>query len=309
MHCPGAWVCGTTRGMAGSLLWDDVKLFLAAARAGGFGAAARELGTMQSTVSRRVAALEGSLGVRLFDRTPAGIELTAAGRRVLAEAAPAELALRGLTDVPALTTPGVSGVVRLALTETLASVFVIPRVLPALLERHPELVVDLVVSDTAADLARREADLALRFFLPPKGDLVARRVARLDTAPLAHRDLAKKLRRVAPSRWPWVAVGRPSPEESWLAPLGLRPRVTTTSFHTQFEAVSHGLGVAVLPRAMTSVRPALAELPLDLGADAPTLDLFLVTPRGLRQAARVSAVFDALARSFGEYKAVPRRGA
>ncbi|MBL8939292.1 MAG: LysR family transcriptional regulator [Archangium sp.] len=284
--------------MTTPLVWDDVKLFLSAARTGGFGAAARELGTMQSTVSRRVAALEKALRVRLFDRTPTGIELTAAGRRVLANAEPAELALRGLADVAAVTMPKVSGVVRLALTETLASVFVIPRVLPALLQRHPDLVVDLVVSDDAADLARREADLALRFFLPPKGDLVTRRVARLETAPLASRRLAKQLTKVSPSRWPWVAVGRPSPEEAWLAVLKVAPRVTTTSFHAQFEAVRQGLGVAVLPKAMTTVAE-LVEVPLELETKAPALDLFLVTPRGLRQAARVAAVFDALVESFG----------
>lgn len=284
--------------MAASIVWDDVKLFLSAARSGGFGAAARELGTMQSTVSRRVAALEAALGVRLFDRTPTGIELTAAGRRVVTGAAPAEAALSALSDVVAVTTPKVSGVVRLALSETLASLFVIPRVLPALLEKHPELVVDLVVSDDPTDLARRDADLALRFFLPPKGDFVTRRVARLDTAPLVHRRLAKTLAKQHPSSWPWVAVARPSPEEAWLAPLHAKPRLTTSSFHTQFEAVCHGLGVAVLPRLMTQLRAELVEVPLVLETAAPALDLFLVTPRGLRRAARVAAVFDALTVAF-----------
>ncbi len=255
---------------------------------------------MQSTVSRRVAALEHALGVRLFDRTPTGIELTAAGRRVVTGAEPAEAALRALSDVVAVTTPGVSGVVRLALSETLASLFVVPRVLPALLETHPELVVDLVVSDEPTDLARRDADLALRFFLPPKGDFVTRRVARLETAPLVHRRLAKTLARQRPSSWPWVAVGRPSPEEAWLAPLQAKPRLTTSSFHTQLEAVSQGLGVAVLPQLMTQLRPELVELPLVLETPAPALDLFLVTPRGLRRAARVAAVFDALTFAFDQ---------
>ncbi|MDP3504777.1 MAG: LysR family transcriptional regulator [Myxococcales bacterium] len=286
--------------MAAPFVWDDVKLFLSAARSGGFGAAARELGTMQSTVSRRVAALEAALGVRLFDRAPTGIELTAAGRRVVMGAQPAEAALLALSDVAAVTTPRVSGVVRLALSETLASLFVIPRVLPALLETYPELVVDLVVSDAPTDLARRDADLALRFFLPPKGDFVTRRVARLDTAPLVHRRLAKTLAKQRPSTWPWVTVGRPSLEEAWLAPLQAKPRLTTSSFHTQFEAVSHGLGVAVLPRLITQLRSELVEVPLVLETAAPALDLFLVTPRGLRRAARVAAVFDALTVAFDD---------
>ena len=127
---------------------------------------------------------------------------------------------------------------------------------------------------------------------------MARRVARLETTPLAHRRLAKKLLKVSASRWPWVAVGRPSPEEAWLGALKATPRVTTTSFHAQFEAVRHGLGVAVLPRLMTTAVDELVELPLKLETDAPVLDLFLVTPRGLRQAAGVAAVFEALVESF-----------
>lgn len=282
-----------------TLVWDDVKLFLAAAREGGFGAAARSVGTMQSTVSRRVAALEKALGVRLFERTPTGIELTSAGRRVVALSEPAELALASLTDVEGASTPKVSGVVRLALTETLASLFVIPRVLGPLLERHPELTLDLVVSDDAADLARREADLALRFFLPEKGDFVTKRVAKFDIAPLVHRRRARALLNKDPTSWPWVAVGRPSPEETWIAPLKTRPRVTTTSFHTQLELVRQGLGVAPMPRLMTVLCPELVELPLEL-EPSPGLDLFLVVPRGLRSAPRVAAVFDALKVAFDD---------
>jgi DNA-binding transcriptional LysR family regulator len=284
--------------MASSLQWDDVRLFLAAAREGGFGAGARALGTMQSTVSRRVAALERSLGVRLFERTPTGIELTAAGRRVVALSEPAELALSSLSDVEGVTAPKVTGVVRLALTETLASLFVIPRVLPGLLDAWPELTVDLVVSDDAADLARREADLALRFFLPAKGDFITRRVARLEVAPLVHRRRARQLASKGPAMWPWVSVGRESPEEAWLTALQARPRVTTTSFHTQLEVVRQGLGVGALPRLMTVLCPELVELPLGGDVKAPFVDLFLVTPRGLRAAPRVAVVFDALKRAF-----------
>lgn len=103
-----------------------------------------------------------------------------------------------------------------------------------------------------------------------------------------------------PSSWSWVAVGRPSPEEAWLAPLPAKPRLTTASFHTQREAVSQGLGVAVLPQLMTQLRPELVELPLVLETPAPALDLFLGTPRGLRRAARVVAVFDALPFAFDQ---------
>jgi DNA-binding transcriptional LysR family regulator len=182
--------------------WDDIRIFLAAARAGGMSAAARGLAIRQSTVSRRVAALERRLGAAVFDRTAVGLVLTALGRRVLAAAGDAEGALRRVTDAPLAEERAVAGRVRLALTETMASLLVLPRVLPALLARHPALAVDLVTGDTAADLARREADVAIRFFLTPRGDLLTRRVATLPTAPVARRELARALVRLPPPRWP-----------------------------------------------------------------------------------------------------------
>jgi DNA-binding transcriptional LysR family regulator len=281
--------------------WDDVRLFLAAARHAGFGAAARHLGTRQSTVSRRVASLERALGASLFDRTPTGLELTQVGRRVLGEAGRAEASLRGVADAVAQESGEVSGLVRLALTETVASVFVLPRVLPGLLKAHPGLTVDLVASDDAADLARREADIAIRFFLPTRGDLVARRVARLPTAPLATRRLARRLAGAGPETWPWVGVWRaagPPVEERWAESFHPKPRLTTNSFHTQFEAVRAGLGVAVLPTALRVADPALQVLALPAPGAAPTLDIYLVTPRTLRRVPRVAAVFDALAAEF-----------
>lgn len=278
------------------LEWDDVRFFLAAARAGGFGAAARTLQAQQSTVSRRVASLEARLGAALFDRTPGGLELTQLGRRILEDAGAMEAALRRVRDAASTTGRAVAGQVRIALTETMASAFVLPVVLPALLARHPDLRVDLVTGNTAADLSRREADVAIRFFLTPRGDLLTKRVARLETAVLAHPQLARRLARTPLREWPFVATWLPAgraPEEAWRDQhAGGVPRVTTNSFHTQLEAVRSGVGVAVLPRALRE--PAgLVELPLD-APRPPPVAVYLVTPRALRRVPRVAAVFEAL---------------
>ena len=278
--------------------WDDVRFFLSAVRAGGFGAAARRLATQQSTVSRRVAGLERRLGGALFDRTAAGLTLTALGRRVLPEAEVVEQALNRVADAASTTERVVEGVVRVAVTETFASVVVIPHVLPRLLAQHPRLRVDLVVGNTAADLARREADLAVRFFLPASGDLLARRVARLETAVVATRALAKRLAGKPPSAWPFVTAWLPGGavlEESWRAQhLTGDAQVTTNSFHAQLEAVRAGLGVAVLPvRLADALELTTLALPKGM-APPPALDTYLVTPRALRKVPRVAAVFDAL---------------
>ncbi|MDP2274961.1 MAG: LysR family transcriptional regulator [Archangium sp.] len=282
-----------------ALNWDDLRFFLAAAQHGGFGAAARKLDQQQSTVSRRVAALESKLGAAVFDRTAAGLTLTGLGRRVLNEAQVMEAALHRVAHAASATEKGVEGVVRVAMTETLASVFVIPQVLPGLLAAHPKLRLDLVIGNTSADLARREADIAVRFFLMPSGDLMTRRVARLETAVVGSRALVKKLSKLKPAQWPFVAAWLPGgevPEEAWREAFGRgEVRVTTNSFHAQVEAVRAGLGVAVLPVALCEPL-TLSVLSLPQGTPPPPpLDTYLVTPRALRRVPRVAAVFDALA--------------
>jgi DNA-binding transcriptional LysR family regulator len=281
------------------LEWDDVRFFLVSVRAGGFGAAARRLGTQQSTVSRRVAALEARLGGALFDRTAAGTTLTALGRRVLPEAEVIEQALTRVGDAASSTERTVEGVVRLAVSETVASVVVIPRVLPRLLAKHPSLRIDLVVSDTATDLSRREADVAVRFFLPPSGDFLAKRLARMTMAVVGTPEVAKRWRERPLAAWPFVSAsmqGFEVAEETWRARQQPQtaPRMTSNSFHSVYEAARAGLGVAVLPTLLAN-SAGLVALPLPRGVSAPPpLEAWLVTPRALRRVPRIAAVFEAL---------------
>ncbi len=281
--------------------WDDVRIFAAVVRYGGFSAAARALGAQQSTLSRRVAALERSLGALLLDRSDAGMVPTALGQRVVAEGARAQAAMHDLYDAVTQQANDVAGTVRIATTDTVASVFVLPKVLPQLLAAHPNLHIELVTSDDPADLARRQADIAIRFFLPPKGDLLVRRVAAFRTAAIAHRRLARRLATQSPSSWPWIFVARTGaqPEEQqWASALQATPRVTTSSFHAQYEAVRAGVGVAVLPTVLQRFDPALQILPVPGFAAAPLLELYLVTPRTLRRVPRIAAVFTALTDAF-----------
>lgn len=282
--------------------WDDLRYFLAAAQRGGFGAAARALKTQQSTVSRRVANLEELLGGALFDRTASGLKLTRLGEDVRREAEQMANALTRVGDAATKTEHEIDGLVRIALTETLADVFVIPHVLPGLMKQFPKLKLDLVIGNTSADLGRREAEIALRFFLTPSGDLVTRRIARMTTEVLARPSLAKKLKKLPLSQWPFVTMWLPGAdiqEEGWRekhAPHDAR--LSTNSFHAQVEAVRFGLGVAVLPTHLAK-ELELAVVPRPAGVPAPPpLDLYLVTPRTLRRVPRVAAVYEALEAAF-----------
>jgi DNA-binding transcriptional LysR family regulator len=307
------------------LPWDDLRFFLAAARAGSFGAAARVLSTDPSTVSRRLAGLETALGARLFDRSAAGLVLTQLGRLIAAEAEPMETAMLRVADLASREATDTAGLVRVAATETMASAFLIPHVLPELLAQHPGLRIDLVVGDGAVDLIRREADVAVRFFLSARGDLLTKRVATLETVVAARPSLARALRGTPPDRWPWIVAWLPSgptPEEDFQRGLTAQAaRLTMNSYQSQLAAVKAGLGVAVLPRALLAddlvavpVAPSAspsgakpkAALPARSPAPSlPTLPVYLATPRALRRVARVSAVFGALERAFGALAEAP----
>ncbi len=291
--------------------WDDVRYLLAVLRHGSFTAAARTLATEQSTVSRRIAALEAALGVVLFERGRRAPVPTEAALRLRDRAERIEVELAGFGDeVAGLAAQPVSGRVRLALTEELAVHVVVPRVLPALRARYPELAVDLITGYRAVDLAAREADLALRFFQTPRGDLVGRRVARVATAVLASRAHARRLRKLALPALPWIAVepaGIATPESAWLeATIASPPALVCTSYQVQLAAIRAGLGVGVGPRVYASIDTDFVALDPP-GLALPDLDLYLVTRRAIRELPRIALVWDALAAALNVLDEPPAR--
>jgi DNA-binding transcriptional LysR family regulator len=278
--------------------WEDVRYFLAVVRAASFSGAARALGADQSTVSRRIALLEQALGKLLFERGPRVVRQTPHGEALVAPALAVERAVLALEDAARRTEDAPVGRVRIALTEGLAQHVVVPAVLPALFAAHPGLAVDLRTGDDVADLERHEADLALRFFRPPRGELVAQRVARLPLAVLAAKAQRRRLARTAARDLPWTAYVHEridTPEARVLAQIGVsRARLECSSVETQLAAVRAGLGVAVAPRALTRVLAGLVELtPPDLPS-LGALELFVVTRAALRHVPRVAVVYEAL---------------
>jgi DNA-binding transcriptional LysR family regulator len=276
-----------------TLRWDDLRFLLAVVRAGSFSAAALTLGVEQSTVSRRIGALESTLETPLFERSHTGLRATEVTTSLLPHLERVEGELRAVLDAVRQHEPEVRGRVRLALTEAMAAHYVIPRLLGPLRALHPHLEVDLLTSDLSADLSRREADLALRFFRPRGGDLIVKRVARLHTSFIAHRSYPK-LDRKLPAEHDFIALMLPgvdTPEEAFARRhADVEPSMRTNGYLAQVEAVRAGLGVALLARSVLQLDPGLVELDLGLPA-GPTLEVFLVCPRGLRQVPRVDAVF------------------
>lgn len=155
--------------------WDDGRLFIAVARAGQMLAAARTLGVNQATLSRRMTALEKSLGTKLLVRRTTGCDLTEAGQELLANLEKAEGAFIASQSLAGSDTADVSGTVRIGAPDGFGSLFLAPH-LAKLKRRHPGLAIQLVPVPRSFSLSQREADIAVMIGRPTQGRLVARKL-------------------------------------------------------------------------------------------------------------------------------------
>ena len=285
------------------LRWDDVRLFLALCRSRTVSEAGRALGVDSSTVSRRLAALEQVLAASLFDRGHEGISATKAAEDLLPMAEEMEAVMLRFASAAEGLEREVSGLVRIACPPDVADVVVAP-LLRELFARHPALRIEITPGEAVLDLARREADLALRTVRPVQGDLVVTRLTGVRWVVVASPALAKQLGELrAWSNAPWVGWGERLSQigpARWLAThaQGVEPIVRSDSMKVQLAVVDAGVGVTLVPEPSAQHYGLVpVKLAPTLHADAaewPTDELFLVTHRALRDVPRVRAVWDLL---------------
>ncbi len=177
--------------------WDLCKTFVAVAETRGFAAAARQLRSSHPTVGRKIAELEGQLGIPLFARSNEGLSLTSQGRKFREHVdAMAAAALRAEAAVSATGTQA-RGVVKLSIGPTLASHWLMPRLGP-FLRAHDHIQLEIITHPFPASVRRREADVVLRPVDSGEENLIGRRIGRLGTGFYASRDYAA--RRPLPER-------------------------------------------------------------------------------------------------------------
>ncbi len=177
--------------------WDLCKTFVAVAETRGFAAAARQLRSSHPTVGRKIAELEGQLGIPLFARSNEGLSLTSQGRKFREHVdAMAAAALRAEAAVSATGTQA-RGVVKLSIGPTLASHWLMPRLGP-FLRAHDHIQLEFITHPFPASVRRREADVVLRPVDSGEENLIGRRIGRLGTGFYASRDYAA--RRPLPER-------------------------------------------------------------------------------------------------------------
>ena len=275
--------------------WDDVLIFLAVYESGSAGGAARSLGINQSTVSRRLAALEEQLGARLFDRVPEGLAPTATAEEVFPHAAAMrESAVRFATALDNRD-QRVAGTVRVAVFAAVARAMIVPE-LPGLVQAHPELSIQLVEQTSLSDLVRREADIAVRLVRPQTGELVCQRVAEFGFGVYVSRDgdidpegppALDALRWIA-----WDDALGFLPEAQWRTRVAADAPVVLTSGDqdTLIEAAAAGLGAAVLPVPLATRHPALVEIHRGVLAELEQ-PIYLVCHAALRKLPRYDLIW------------------
>jgi DNA-binding transcriptional LysR family regulator len=285
----------------GEMDWDDVRVFLAVAREGTMRGAGRTLGLSQPTIARRLAAFEASFGgPTLFDRLPEGLRLNAAGEQLMPAAESAENAMLTLERRHAATSTELRGTVRVSTGECAAGFLARGLSGPTTTALPPGITLELVESRQTANLARREADMALRHQPPDSGDFYVSKAGTFACAVYRRRgadaaawiSYTEEQAHYAPARWVLRQV-----EET-----GMKVALRASSMLMHLEAIRAGTGRGVLPCYVGDGHPLLERLTAPIPEIAA--EYWIIVHRDLRRAACVRAVIDWVKALFVEQRHV-----
>jgi DNA-binding transcriptional LysR family regulator len=281
--------------------WDDLRYVLAVANAGSLSGAARSLGVNHTTVLRRISALEKRLGLRLFERLPTGYVLTAGGEELIAEARQIEDKLTNLERKLAGQDLRLSGVIRVATTDTLMG-SILPEILAEFRAAKPGIGIEIALSNIMVNLTKRDADVAIRPAKDAPETLVGRRIANIAFAIYGSpRYLARRrtIDDLAAHRW----VG---PDDSlsdtsvaqWMRSELPESEITlrTDSLLGLRQAAQAGLGLAALPCYLEDTSPSLVCVHRPIPAMQTAL--WILTHKDLSRSARIRAFTDFAAQAF-----------
>ena len=280
--------------MNSDLSWDEFRLVKSIADARSLVGAAERLGVNQSTVYRRLAALEAAVGARLFDRSRAGYEPTAAGKDMIALAA--TMAESIIEFERRVAGRDVKPTGKLSVTVPVGvGLHFMPAIVAQFQALNPGVVVELILSNEALDLSRRDADIAIRLTNDPPETLVGRRICTARFCLYRRRDAAEEAGATAAESIGFIGYADSFGPESgrrWMeANVGPgRIAARANSAHCMLELALEGIGAALLPCFLGDRNPNLIRV----GYLLPELDagLWTLTHADLRRAARVRAFMD-----------------
>lgn len=289
--------------------WEWYRSFLLVYQKGSLSAAARASGVSQPTVGRHIDNLEAALRLKLFTRSVDGFAPTEAAHELQPYASNLAATAAALRRVASSQGAGVRGTVRLTVADVIG-IEVLPPILAALREQHPELKIELVLSDKADDLLHREADIAVRMFRPVQEALIATRVGAIELGLHAHKrylrahGTPKSLADLA--RHSTIGFDREHPVLRTMPPQLKRLSRDDVTFRTdsnlaQLAAIRAGIGIGVCQNALARrdkhlVRVLEKEFSM-------TLDTWVAMHEDLRTSARCMATFTALVAGMQAYVA------
>ena len=281
--------------------WNRARAFLVTVEEGSLSAAARALGMTQPTLGRQVTALEQELGVALFERSGRGLELTPSGLDLVEHVRAMGDAANRLSLTASGQSNAIEGNICITATDVTAA-FVLPPIILKLRQMQPGINVELIASNSASDLKRREADIAIRAFRPTQPDLIAKKLedisARLYAAPGYLQNLGSPLSTDDLSGADFIGFNHNDRFIAALNDIGLKltPRnfpVITENHIVHWELVKQGVGIGIMPEAIGDAELQVVRVLPDL--EPLTADIWLVAHRELRTNRRVRMVFDFLA--------------
>lgn len=272
--------------------WDDLRYVLAVSRDQSLSLAGARLGVAHTTVGRRVRAIEESLGVRLFDKTPDAFVPTAAGQDIAEVAERVEGEMLSLESRVFGRDAQLEGKLRVTTMDMLFRGY--GDAFASFVARHPSVELTVSFTDTLASLTRREADIALRLTASPPEHLVGRKVGRVDFAVYGQRALVEAAGASASyGDFPWVHWDERLQMtwlDDWLAAKAPKARIamrvggSTTDLR---EVIATGVGVHFLATFDGDRDPRLVRI--GEIQEAYSHDVWLLTVADLRQTSRVRA--------------------
>lgn len=282
--------------------WDKLRVFYAVAEAGSLTHAGEMLNLSQSAVSRQIRALEERLGATLFHRHARGLILTEQGDLLYAAArdmsARLQLATARISDAK----DGDYGELRVTTSHGLGSLWLAPR-LGRFFSQHPEISIDLILTEQQLDLPMREADVALRLKEPEQADLIRRPLGEIVIRFFASRKYIEKFG--APKNMDDFRGHRlinynankgaalPTHIIDWLAEMGQVEHdsdLTINNYFAVMQAAEAGLGIAPLPDYLSSTNEDLINVAPEM--ISPPFTIYLAYAEELRRSQRVLAFRD-----------------
>ncbi len=273
--------------------WNDLRIFLAVAREGTLGAAARKLTQTQPTMGRRLRALELAVGHKLFQRTKGGFVLTDEGSTVLEHAERVEEEALSIQRRLSGHMQLLEGVLRITSSDWFGTHVLTP-VLAEFSILHPKVTIELLTDSRFLSLSRREADVAFRIRPFNEPDVVSRKLLHMRYGVYVRQGLRHPVAGdgAGCSLLTLDAAFAGVPDDSWLQEQLPKARTLfrTNSRDVQAKMCAQGMGIAVLPIPLGDCTAGIERV--DLSAEPPGRDTWIGYHRDLRQLARLRALLD-----------------